>query len=79
MLGDGMAMATASYQWGLAFSRDCESGTTEETANRVLTACPTQGEPQGARVRSAFVTMLDQRHCRGQRNRTAQRPKVVKE
>ena len=43
------------HKWGLDFSSNCKCGASEQTANRVLIACPTHRAPHGARD----LTVLD--------------------
>ena len=43
------------YKWGLAPSPNCECGASEQTADHVLTACPIDRAPHGARG----LTVLD--------------------
>ena len=43
------------HKWGLALSRNCECGASEQTADHVLTACPIYRAPHGARG----LTVLD--------------------
>ena len=43
------------HKWGLAPSPNCECGTSEQTADHVLTACPIHWAPHGARG----LTVLD--------------------
>ena len=37
------------HRWGLAPSPNCECGTSEQTADHILTACPIHQTPHGAR------------------------------
>ena len=46
---------SSMHKWGLAPSPNCECGTSEQTADHVLTACPIHRTPHGARV----LTVLD--------------------
>ena len=46
---------SSMHKWGLATSRNCECGASEQTADHVLTACPTHRAPHGARG----LTVLD--------------------
>ena len=46
---------SSMYKWGLASSPNCECGASEQTADHVLTACPIQRAPHGARG----LTILD--------------------
>ena len=43
------------HKWGLAHSRNCGCGASEQTADHVLTACPIHRSPHGARD----LTVLD--------------------
>ena len=43
------------HKWGLALSSNCECGTSEQTADHVLTACPIHQAPYGAQG----LTVLD--------------------
>ena len=40
---------SSMHKWGLAPSPNCECGTSEQTADHVLTACPIHWAPHGAR------------------------------
>ena len=42
------------HKWGLAPSPNCECGTSEQTADHVLKACPTHRAPHGARSRTVL-------------------------
>ena len=46
---------SSMHKWGLAPSPNCECGTSEQTADHVLTACPIHRTPHGARG----LTVLD--------------------
>ena len=46
---------SSMHKWGLAPSPNCECGTSEQTADHVLTACPIHRAPHGARG----LTVLD--------------------
>ena len=46
---------SSMHKWGLAPSPNCECGASEQTADHVLTACPTHWAPHGARG----LTVLD--------------------
>ena len=46
---------SSMHKWGLASSTNCECGTSEQTADHVLTACPIHRAPHGARG----LTVLD--------------------
>ena len=40
---------SSMHKWGLASSRNCECGISDQTADHVLTACPIHRAPHGAR------------------------------
>ena len=46
---------SSMHKWGVAPSLNCECGASEQTADHVLTACPTHRAPHGARS----LTVLD--------------------
>ena len=46
---------SSMHKWGIAPSPNCECGTSEQTANHVLTACPIHRAPYEARD----LTVLD--------------------
>ena len=55
-LGTGVGQSHLSiHKWGLTFSPHCECGASEQTADHVLTACPINRAPHGARD----LTVLD--------------------
>ena len=41
---------SSMHKWGLASSPNCECGTSDQTTDHVLTACPIHRAPHGARV-----------------------------
>ena len=56
VLGDSIRLCT-----GLAPSPNCECGASEQTADHVLTACPTHRAPHGAR---GLTVLDDETRCR---------------
>ena len=51
------------HKWGLAPSPSCECGTSEQTADHVLTACPIHRAPHGARGLTVLGTKYRQYWC----------------
>ena len=50
---------SSMHKWGLAPSPNCECGTSEQTADHVLTACPIHRAPHGARGLTVLDDELD--------------------
>ena len=48
------------HKWGLAPSPNCECGTSEQTADHVLTACPIHQAPHGVR---GLMVLNDKTRC----------------
>ena len=48
------------HKWGLALSPNCECGTSEKTADHVLTACTIHQAPHGAR---GLMVLDDKTRC----------------
>ena len=51
---------SSMHKWGLAPSPNCECGTSEETANHVLTAWPIHRAPHGAQ---GLMVLNDETRC----------------
>ena len=51
---------SSMHKWGLAPSPNCECGTSDQTADHVLTACPIHRAPHGAR---GLIVLDDKTRC----------------
>ena len=51
---------SSMHKWGLAPSPNCECGSSEQTADHVLTACPIHWAPHGA---PALTVLNDETRC----------------
>ena len=56
----GVKLNRLRTEWGLAPSPNCECGTSEQTADHVLTACPIHRAPHGAR---GLTVLNDETRC----------------
>ena len=50
---------SSMYKWGLAPSPNCECGTTDQTADLVISKCPIHRAPRGVAGLTVWMTILD--------------------